>query len=263
MDRADRSAATVRKASRIACRMASSCANVNDFLPGRCIGEGQVIRENLDLGRPDRVRLLFPLRLTRATPPPMFGYRTRIITDGVQPREYSRARRSTWTARKHRYEQKFRERIGSGKHLPRLVVLHLHCLSFDTGEHQFEALLTRRKATRRREPVVATHRCRFQMRRDREGDGWRFRLANHEPAFGFGVFKHDVAPGVPRKRVSEGLDVTRDRRTEFLDQSPTVNADEVSLSSGCLLLAGTHCVPLSLVIHEPLNPVSDHHASAH
>ena len=44
-----------------------------------------VIRENLDLGRPDRVRLLFPLRLTHATPPPLFGYRTRIITDGVQP----------------------------------------------------------------------------------------------------------------------------------------------------------------------------------
>jgi hypothetical protein len=44
-----------------------------------------VIRENLDLGRPDRVRLLFPLRLTRATPPPRFGYRTRVITDGVQP----------------------------------------------------------------------------------------------------------------------------------------------------------------------------------
>jgi hypothetical protein len=34
---------------------------------------------------PDRVRLLFPLRLTRATPPPAFGYRTRVITDGVQP----------------------------------------------------------------------------------------------------------------------------------------------------------------------------------
>lgn len=44
-----------------------------------------VIRENLDLGRPDRVRLLFPLRITRATPPPLFGYRTRVITDGVNP----------------------------------------------------------------------------------------------------------------------------------------------------------------------------------
>jgi hypothetical protein len=44
-----------------------------------------VIRENLDLGRPDRVKLLFPLRLTRATPPPEFGYRTRVITEGVQP----------------------------------------------------------------------------------------------------------------------------------------------------------------------------------
>jgi hypothetical protein len=44
-----------------------------------------VIRENFDLGRPDRVRLLFPRRLTRRTPPPAYGYRTRIITDGVEP----------------------------------------------------------------------------------------------------------------------------------------------------------------------------------
>jgi len=44
-----------------------------------------VIRDNLDLGRPDRVRLLFPRRLTRRTPAPTFGYRTRVITDGVEP----------------------------------------------------------------------------------------------------------------------------------------------------------------------------------
>ena len=44
-----------------------------------------VIRENLDLGRPDRVGLLFPLRVTKATPPPAWGYRTRVITDGVEP----------------------------------------------------------------------------------------------------------------------------------------------------------------------------------
>ena len=44
-----------------------------------------VIRDNLDLGRPDRIRLLFPRRITRATPPPAYGYRTRVITDGVNP----------------------------------------------------------------------------------------------------------------------------------------------------------------------------------
>jgi hypothetical protein len=44
-----------------------------------------VIRENLDLGRPDRVGLLFPRRITRRTPAPTFGYRTRVITDGVEP----------------------------------------------------------------------------------------------------------------------------------------------------------------------------------
>jgi len=45
----------------------------------------RVIRDNLDLGRPDRVSLLFPTRLTRATPAPPCGYRTRVITRGVQP----------------------------------------------------------------------------------------------------------------------------------------------------------------------------------
>jgi hypothetical protein len=44
-----------------------------------------VIRENLDLGRPDRVGLLFPHRLTRRTPPPAWGYRTRVLTAGVEP----------------------------------------------------------------------------------------------------------------------------------------------------------------------------------
>jgi len=44
-----------------------------------------VIRDNLDLGRPDRVSLLFPRRLTRRTSPPASGYRTRVITAGVAP----------------------------------------------------------------------------------------------------------------------------------------------------------------------------------
>lgn len=54
-----------------------------------------VIRENLDLGRPDRIGLLFPQRLTRRTPPPAYGYRTRVITEGVAPSlhlEYKRSR---------------------------------------------------------------------------------------------------------------------------------------------------------------------------
>lgn len=42
-----------------------------------------VIREHLDLGRPDQVKLLFPLRPSRRTPPPPRGYRTRVITRGV------------------------------------------------------------------------------------------------------------------------------------------------------------------------------------
>ena len=44
-----------------------------------------VIREHLDLGRADRVSVLFPQRLTKRTPPPRYGYRTRVFTAGVEP----------------------------------------------------------------------------------------------------------------------------------------------------------------------------------
>jgi hypothetical protein len=41
-----------------------------------------VIRENLDLGRPDQVQLIFARRVTRRTPG---RFRTRVITEGVTP----------------------------------------------------------------------------------------------------------------------------------------------------------------------------------
>jgi hypothetical protein len=54
----------------------------------------EVIRENLDLGRPDRVSLIFSKPVTRRTPPPPFGYRTRVITDGVEPSIHVEFKRS-------------------------------------------------------------------------------------------------------------------------------------------------------------------------
>jgi hypothetical protein len=42
----------------------------------------EVIRENLDLGRPDQVQLIFGRRVSRQTPGP---WRTRVITEGVTP----------------------------------------------------------------------------------------------------------------------------------------------------------------------------------
>jgi hypothetical protein len=53
-----------------------------------------VIRENLDLGRPERVSLLFPGRMTRRTAPPTHGYRTRVITAGVNPSLHVEYKRS-------------------------------------------------------------------------------------------------------------------------------------------------------------------------
>lgn len=48
---------------------------------GRAFFE-EVIRDNLDLGRPDRVQLIFDRRVMRSTPG---SFRTRVITDGVYP----------------------------------------------------------------------------------------------------------------------------------------------------------------------------------
>ncbi len=45
----------------------------------------EVIRENLDLGRPDNVQLLFERRVTKRTPG---RFRTRVVTEGVLPSLY-------------------------------------------------------------------------------------------------------------------------------------------------------------------------------
>lgn len=54
----------------------------------------QVIRDNFDLGRPDRVALLFPTGVRTNTPPPKKGYRTRVITEDVQPSLHVEHKRS-------------------------------------------------------------------------------------------------------------------------------------------------------------------------
>ena len=57
---------------------------------GRAFFE-QVIRENLDLGRPDRVQLVFDRKIIKTTP----GlFRTRVIQHGVQPSLYIEYKRS-------------------------------------------------------------------------------------------------------------------------------------------------------------------------
>jgi hypothetical protein len=59
-------------------------------LTGRIFFE-EVIRENLDLGRPDQVQLIFGRRVTSQTPG---RFRTRVLTEGVTPSlhvDYKRA----------------------------------------------------------------------------------------------------------------------------------------------------------------------------
>ena len=51
----------------------------------------EVIRENLDLGRPDQVQLIFGRRVTKQTPG---RFRTRVLTEGVTPSLHSDYKRS-------------------------------------------------------------------------------------------------------------------------------------------------------------------------
>jgi hypothetical protein len=60
-------------------------------LTGRLLFE-ELIRENLDLGRPDRVQLIFQRKITRRTPG---SFRTRVLTDGVTPSLRVQYKRST------------------------------------------------------------------------------------------------------------------------------------------------------------------------
>ena len=53
-------------------------------LTGRVFFE-EVIRDNLDIGRPDQVSLIFEKRVNRRTPG---RFRTRVITEGVTPSLY-------------------------------------------------------------------------------------------------------------------------------------------------------------------------------
>lgn len=59
-------------------------------LSGRIFFE-EIIRENLDLGRPDQVQLIFGRRVTRQTPG---RFRTRVLTEGLTPSLHSDYKRS-------------------------------------------------------------------------------------------------------------------------------------------------------------------------
>src|SRR6266513_6138469 len=93
---------------------------------GRLLFE-QVIRENLDLGRPDEVQLIFDRRITRRTPGRL---RTRILTQGVTPslhvyykntriKQYHKEQRAlrTETTINNTYDFRIGKRLGN---LPKL-----------------------------------------------------------------------------------------------------------------------------------------------
>lgn len=95
-------------------------------LTGRVFFE-EVIRENLDLGRPDQVQLIFRRRVTKRTPG---RFRTRVITEGVTPSlhvdyKHSRIKQYHKEGRALRTETTINDArdFGLGKRLPNLPAL--------------------------------------------------------------------------------------------------------------------------------------------
>src|SRR4051794_13886108 len=95
-------------------------------LTGRIFFE-EVIRENLDIGRPDQVQLIFDRRVTRRTPG---RFRTRVLTEGVTPTlhvDYKKARIKQYhkEGRALRTETTINDTrdFGIGKRLPNLPAL--------------------------------------------------------------------------------------------------------------------------------------------
>ena len=90
-------------------------------ISGRIFFE-QVIRDNLDIGRPDQVTLVFNRRLFRKGPHPTPGrFRTRVITDGVTPslhvdykhttiKQYHKGRTSATNRNHHQQHPRLRHR---------------------------------------------------------------------------------------------------------------------------------------------------------
>jgi len=95
-------------------------------LTGRLLFE-QIIRENLDLGRPSQVQLIFNRRVTKRTPGP---FRTRVITEGVTPSVHVDYK-SSGIKQYHKEERGLRTEttinnprdFGIGKRLPNLPAL--------------------------------------------------------------------------------------------------------------------------------------------
>jgi hypothetical protein len=125
---------------------------------GRCFFE-EVIRENLDLGRPDQMQVIFNRRVSRRTPG---GFRTRILTEGVVPSLHVQYKKSK-VKQYHKENQALRTEttindtydfeIGRAlRHLPALReigfaanrrLLRVESLSHDclVGEDQLERLI--------------------------------------------------------------------------------------------------------------------------
>lgn len=97
-------------------------------LSGRVFFE-EVIRENLDLGRPDQVQLIFSRRVTKRTPG---RFRTRVITEGVTPSlhidyKHSRIKQYHKEGRALRTETTINDTrdFAIGKRLPNLPALRV------------------------------------------------------------------------------------------------------------------------------------------
>jgi hypothetical protein len=101
----------------------------------------EVIRENLDIGRPDQVQLIFDRRMTKRTPG---RFRTRVLTEGVTPSVHvdyksSRIKQYHKEGRALRTETTINNTrdFGIGKRLPNLAALR--AVGFESNRRLLKA----------------------------------------------------------------------------------------------------------------------------
>jgi hypothetical protein len=140
-------------------------------IQGRVFFE-QVIRENIDIGRPEHVQLIFDRRVTRRTPS---RYRTRVISDGVIP--------SLHVDYKHsRIKQYYKE----GRALRTETVVN-NTYDFDVG--------------RRLQNLPALREIGFSANRRL----LRVQQISHDPSIGSDVFERLQKPRVDSDRRTSAL----------------------------------------------------------
>ena len=181
----------------------------------------EVMRDNLDLGRPDRLQLIFERRVTKATPGP---FRTRVMQEGVHPslhiqyknfdlKQYFKEGRGLRTEGTFRNPKDFEVNKGLAN-LPYLQRLGRHIKPATAGRRTGEPQL--RPLGRQHPESGATHRHGGRS----EGAGAEVWRSAGDGSVGGAELVHALDPRLPQSRTAGSCGRLVGGRAPLLRRSP-------------------------------------------